>query len=118
MLYIYTCSSSKNTGYSNSEVTSDSLLNNELFVKTKKILQGLKQNIEQLNQLKQVGIPIPQIHKILRETIPAFDKKREQYGEKLTIFLKKVIEETDIYLSIENNKLFLTEILTIGYNGS
>ncbi|MCW5313466.1 NYN domain-containing protein [Nostoc sp. KVJ3] len=100
------------------EVTSDSLLNDDVFVETKKVLQGLKQNIEQLNQLKQVGIPISQIHKILREKIPAFDQKREQYGEKLTIFLNKVIQETDIYLSIDNNKLFSGKILTIGSNDS
>jgi uncharacterized LabA/DUF88 family protein len=100
------------------EVKNQSSLNDDIFVETKKVLQGLKQSIEQLNQLKQVGIPISQIHKILREKIPAFDQKREEYGEKLTIFLNKVIEETDIYLSIENNKLFLREILTINSNGS
>ncbi|MFN6460447.1 MAG: NYN domain-containing protein [Nostoc sp. DedVER02] len=100
------------------EVKNQSSLNDDILVETKKVLQGLKQNVEQLNQLKQVGIPISQIHKILREKISAFDHKREQHGEKLTIFLNKVIEETDIYLSIENNKLFLREILTIGSNGS
>ncbi|MEH2351274.1 MAG: hypothetical protein V7K55_25365 [Nostoc sp.] len=100
------------------EVKNQSSLNDDIFVETKKVLQGLKQNIEQLNQLKQVGIPISQIHKVLRDKIPDFDQKREQHGEKLTIFLNKVIEKTDIYLSIKNNKLFLREMLTIGSNGS
>ncbi|MDZ7964216.1 MAG: NYN domain-containing protein [Nostoc sp. DedSLP03] len=101
------------------EVISESSLNDDdILVVTKKALEELKQNIEQLSQLKQGGIPISQIHKILREKIPAFDQKREKHVEKLTIFLKKIIEETNICLSIENNKLILRETLTIGSNGS
>ncbi|MBN4003455.1 NYN domain-containing protein [Nostoc sp. LPT] len=100
------------------EVISESPLNDDILVVTKKALEELKQNIEQLSQLKQGGIPISQIHKILREKIPAFDQKREKHVEKLTTFLKKIIEGTNICLSIENNKLILRETLTIGYNGS
>ncbi|MBD2561971.1 MULTISPECIES: NYN domain-containing protein [Nostoc] len=100
------------------QVNSDSSLNDDILVLTKKALQELKQNFEHLNLLKQGGIHIPQIHKILREKIPCFDQKREKHGEKLTNFLKKVIEGTDICLSIENNKLVLREILTIGSTGS
>ncbi|MDZ8094945.1 MAG: NYN domain-containing protein [Nostoc sp. DedQUE05] len=100
------------------EVISESSLNDDILVVTKKALEELKQNIEQLSQLKQGGIPISQIHKILREKIPAFDQKREKHVEKLTTFLKKIIEGTNICLSIENNKLILRETLTIGYNGS
>lgn len=101
------------------EVISESSLNDDdILVVTKKALEELKQNIEQLSQLKQGGIPISQIHKILREKIPAFDQKREKHVEKLTTFLKKIIEGTNICLSIENNKLILRETLTIGSNGS
>ncbi|MEA5603104.1 NYN domain-containing protein [Nostoc sp. UHCC 0252] len=100
------------------KVNNENSLSDDILVVTKQALQELKQNLEQLNQLKQGGIPISQIHKILRDKIPDFDQKRETYGEKLTIFLNKVIEETDIFLSIENNKLILREILTIGSNGS
>ncbi|MDZ8028336.1 MAG: NYN domain-containing protein [Nostoc sp. DedQUE11] len=99
-----------------SEMTNDSP-SNDIFMITKKVLQGLKQNIEQISQLRQGGIHISQIHKILRNNIPDFDQKRKNHGDKLTTFLKKVIEGTDIYLSIDNNKLILREITT-GYNGS
>ncbi|MEH1940121.1 MAG: NYN domain-containing protein [Nostoc sp.] len=99
------------------EVSNESLLNDDILVATKKFLQKLKQNIEQLTQLQQDGIHISQIHKLLRENIPDFDEKRESHGEKLTNFLKKVIEETDICLSIDNNKLILKEILPTGSNG-
>ncbi|MDZ8187515.1 MAG: NYN domain-containing protein [Nostoc sp. ChiSLP02] len=99
------------------EVAKDSPSNDDILVITKKVLHGLKQNIEQAHQLRQGGIDISQIHKFLRNNIPEFDKKREKYGKKLTSFLKKVIEETDIYLSIENNKLILREINT-GSNAS
>lgn len=50
---------------------------------------------------------------MLIENIPYFDQERESYGKKLTIFLKKVIEGTDICLSIDNNKLILRKISTI-----
>ncbi|MEH2287992.1 NYN domain-containing protein [Nostoc sp.] len=101
------------------EVTSESPLNDDdILVVTKNTLQNLKQNVEQLNQLKQGGIHLPQIHKILKDNIPNFDKKRDKYGKTLTSFLKQVIEGTDISLSIDNNKLIFKEMLTIGSNGS
>ncbi|MBW4674989.1 MAG: NYN domain-containing protein [Desmonostoc geniculatum HA4340-LM1] len=99
------------------EVTSDSP-SNDIFLITKKVLQGLKQNIEQVSQLRQGGIHISQIHKMLRNDIPDFDQKREKHGDKLTTFLKKVIERTDIYLSIDNNKLILKEITTSSNSSS
>ncbi|MEH2183669.1 NYN domain-containing protein [Nostoc sp.] len=101
-----------------SEVISESQLNDDILVVTKNVLQDLKQNFGQLNQLKQDGIHLSQIHKVLRDNIPNFDKQRDKYGKTLTSFLKKVIEETDISLSIDNNKLILREMLTIGSNGS
>ncbi|MEH2248516.1 NYN domain-containing protein [Nostoc sp.] len=100
------------------EVTNNSSLNDDILVVTKKALQELKQNIEQLSQLKQGGIYLPQIHNILRDKIPAFDQKRKKHGKNLTSFLKKVIEGTDICLSIDNNKLILREMLTRGSNCS
>jgi uncharacterized LabA/DUF88 family protein len=100
------------------EVTSESSSNDDILVVTKKVLQELKLNFEQLSQLKQDGIHISQIHKILRANIPCFDQKRKKHGEKLTSFLKKVLEGTDIHLSIDNNKLILTEMLNIGSNSS
>lgn len=100
------------------EVTSESLLNDELLVVTNKILQDLKKNFEQLNQLQQGGILLPQIHQILKKNIPNFDQKRENHGYKLASFLNIVIEGTDICLSSDNNKLILRETLTLGSNGS
>ncbi|MBX9256838.1 NYN domain-containing protein [Desmonostoc muscorum CCALA 125] len=99
------------------EVTSDNP-SNDIFMITNKVLQRLKQNIEQVSQLRQGGIHISQIHKILRNDIPDFDQKREKHGAKLTTFLKKVIEGTDIYLSIDNNKLILREITTSSHGSS
>ncbi|MEH2087261.1 NYN domain-containing protein [Nostoc sp.] len=100
------------------QVTSESPLNDDILVLTNQVLQDLKKNFEQLNQLKQGGILLPQIHKILRENIPNFDQKRENNGYKLTIFLNKVIEGTDICLSSDNNKLILRETLNLVSNGS
>jgi len=99
------------------EVAHNNPSNDEILVITQKVLQGLKRNTEQANLLRQGGIHISQIHKILRNNIPEFDQKRKIHGDKLTNFLKKVIDGTDIYLSIDNNKLLLKEITT-GYNGS
>ncbi|WP_448269654.1 NYN domain-containing protein [Nostoc sp. DSM 114159] len=100
------------------EVTSESLLNDNILIVTNKVLQDLKQNIEQLNQLKEGGIYLNQIYHILKDNIPNFDQKRKQHGYKLAKFLKKVIEGTDICLSSDNNKLILRETLTLGSNGS
>ncbi|MBD2532106.1 NYN domain-containing protein [Nostoc flagelliforme FACHB-838] len=100
------------------QVASESQLNDDILVVTKKALQDLKKDVEKLSQLQQGGIHISQIHKILRDNIPDFDQKRKNHGEKLTIFLNKVIKGTDICLSIDNKKLMLREILTIGSNRS
>ncbi|MEH2225112.1 NYN domain-containing protein [Nostoc sp.] len=100
------------------EVTSESLLNDDILIVTNKLLQDLKQNIEQLSQLKEGGIYLNQIYHILKDNIPNFDQKRKQHGYKLAKFLKKVIEGTDICLSSDNNKLILRETLTLGSNGS
>ncbi|MBN3941558.1 MAG: NYN domain-containing protein [Nostoc sp.] len=100
------------------EVTSESLLNDDILIVTNKVLQDLKQNIEQLSQLKEGGIYLNQIYHILKDNIPNFDQKRKQHGYKLAKFLKKVIEGTDICLSSGNNKLILRETLTLGSNGS
>ncbi len=98
------------------EVSENNNLNDEIFIMTQKVLQDIKQNSEQANQLKQGGIPMPQIHQILINRIPNFDLKREKYSSKLTDFLKEILEETDICLYIDNNKLILKEMLTKGYN--
>ncbi|WP_448272242.1 NYN domain-containing protein [Nostoc sp. DSM 114160] len=103
---------------STNEVTSESLLNDNILIATNKVLQDLKQNIEQLNQLQEGGIDLNQIYHILKDNIPNFDQKRKQHGYKLAKFLKKVIEGTDICLSSDNNKLILRETLTLGSNGS
>ena len=100
------------------EVTTESLLNDDILIVTNKVLQDLKQNFEQLSQLKENGIYLNQIYQILKENIPNFDQKRKQHGYKLGKFLKKVIEGTDICLSSDNNKLILRETLTLGSNGS
>lgn len=101
------------------EVTSESPLNDDILVVTNKVLQDLKKNYEQLNQLRQGGILLPKIHTILKDNIPNFDQEREKHGYKLlNIFLKTVIEGTDICLSGDNNKLILRERLTLSSNGS
>ena len=100
------------------EVTSESLLNDDILVATNKVLQDLKQNFEQLSQLQEGGILLAQIHKILRNNIPNFDQKRENYGYKLASFLNRVIEGTDICLSSDNKKLIFRETLTLGSNSS
>ena len=53
-----------------------------------------------------------------KDNIPNFDQERERHGYRLlNIFLKTVIEGTDICLSSDNNKLILRETLTLGSNG-
>ncbi|BDI14633.1 hypothetical protein ANSO36C_04350 [Nostoc cf. commune SO-36] len=99
------------------EVASESQLNDDILVVTKKALQDLKKDVGQLSQLQKGGIHLPEIHKILRNNIPCFDQKRKNHGKNLTVFLSKVIKGTDICLSIDNNKLMLREMLTIGSNG-
>ncbi|WP_392534716.1 NYN domain-containing protein [Nostoc sp. C117] len=94
------------------QLPSNSPSNDDIFLVTKKILQDIKQNSEQANQLKKGGIPMSQVHQILRNNIPNFDQKRENYSSKFTNFIKEVIETTNTSLYIENNKLILREILT------
>jgi uncharacterized LabA/DUF88 family protein len=100
------------------EVNNDSNLNDDIFVITKKVLQGLKQNNEQASQLRQGGIPMSQVHQILRNKIPDFDQKREQHNSKLTSFVKKALEGKDISLCIDNNKLILKETLNTSLDNS
>ncbi|MCC5656279.1 NYN domain-containing protein [Nostoc sp. XA010] len=101
------------------EVTRESFLNDTILVVTNKVLQDLKNNFEQLSQLKEGGILLPKIHTILKHNIPNFDQEREKHGYRLLKFLlKKAIEGTDICLSSDNNKLILRETLTLGSNGS
>ncbi|WP_181374071.1 NYN domain-containing protein [Nostoc commune] len=101
------------------EVISESPLNDDILVVTNKVLQDLKNNFEQLSQLKEGGIILPKIHTILKDNIPNFEQEREKHGYRLLKnLLKKVIEGTDICLSSDNNKLILRETLTLGSNGS
>ncbi|MFN6540736.1 MAG: NYN domain-containing protein [Nostoc sp. EkiNYC01] len=100
------------------EVTSDGLLNDEIFVITKKVLHELQQNSEQASQLKKGGIPMSQVHQNLRNRIPNFDQKREKYSSKFSSFVNKILEEIDTDLYIDNNKLILREMLNTISNSS
>ncbi|WP_414569639.1 NYN domain-containing protein [Nostoc sp. CCY 9925] len=93
------------------EVTEDNLLNDEIFVKTNKILQELQQNSQQASQLQKAGIPMSQIHQILKNNIPNFDEKQKKYNSKFTNFIKIIIEESNTSLDISNNKLIWREKL-------
>lgn len=79
--------------------------NDDIFLKTKLILQNLKKE----NKIGKDGICISQIHTLLRAEIPDFDEKRSQEEDcqKLSTFLTKVIEGTEICVAGKNNKLML-----------
>jgi uncharacterized LabA/DUF88 family protein len=100
------------------QLPSDIPSNDDIFLITKKALQELQQNSEQASQLKRGGIPMSQVHQILRNNIPHFDQKREKYSSKFTTFIKEIIEGTDTSLYIDDNKLILKEMLTTYSNGS
>ncbi|HEY9804747.1 MAG TPA: NYN domain-containing protein [Leptolyngbyaceae cyanobacterium] len=84
--------------------------NDDLFLKTKLFLQKLKKE----NKIGKDGIYISQIHILLREEIPDFDEKRSQEEDcqKLSTFLTKVVEGTDICITDNNKKLILKKNLT------
>lgn len=64
-------------------------------------------------QFVESGIPIPQIHTMLKNHIPNFDerRKKEEYHKNLIGFLKKAIESTELGISIDSNKIILKESL-------
>ncbi|MBD2500886.1 NYN domain-containing protein [Anabaena azotica] len=77
----------------------------DIFLETKLIIQRLKKE----NKIEKDGIPIAQVHTLLKAEIPNFDEKRkkEENCKKLSTFFKKVVEGTDICVSDNNNKLSL-----------
>ncbi|BCL34260.1 NYN domain-containing protein [Nostoc sp. MS1] len=79
--------------------------NDDIFLKTKLILQRLKKE----NKIGKDGIPIAQVHSLLKAEIPDFDEKRsqEENCKKLSTFFKKVVEGTEICVAGNNNKLML-----------
>jgi hypothetical protein len=81
----------------------------DIFIRTKLILQKLKKE----NKFGKDGISISQIHTLLRAEIPDFDEKRlqEENCQKLSNFLAKAVEGTEICLSGKNNKLTLKKYL-------
>lgn len=99
------------------ELESNSLSNfvkrpdDDIFLKTKLSLQKFKKD----NKITKDGISISQIHIFLRSEIPNFDEKRskEQNCQKLSTFLKKVVEGTEMCISGNNNKLMLKANLTM-----
>jgi uncharacterized LabA/DUF88 family protein len=85
--------------------------NDDIFIKTKLILQKLKKE----NKIGKDGIFISQIHILLRGEIPDFDEKRaqEENCQKLSTFLTKVIEGTEICITDNNKKLMLKTNLPV-----
>ncbi|BAT53934.1 hypothetical protein NOS3756_28970 [Nostoc sp. NIES-3756] len=81
----------------------------DIIIKTKLFLQKLKKE----NKFDKDGISISQIHTLLRAEIPDFDERRsqEENCKKLSNFLAKVVEGTEICLSGKNNKLTLKKYL-------
>lgn len=63
------------------------------------------------HQLVESGIPIPQIHTILKNHIPNFDERlrQEPNYNRLVSFLKKALEGTELCVSNDNHKLTLRE---------
>jgi uncharacterized LabA/DUF88 family protein len=83
----------------------------EIIVKTQQIVKSIKQNQEQLKQLREGGIYINSIHILLKNQIPNFDQKRKKKGcsSKLSDFLKEALQGTEFCLSNNNIKLILRE---------
>ncbi|MBD2446305.1 NYN domain-containing protein [Nostoc sp. FACHB-152] len=82
----------------------------DIYIHTKEILLSLKNE----HQFVKSGIPIPQVHTILKKLIPNFDERlrKEQNYKNLITFLKKAIEGTEICISSDSNKIILKESLS------
>lgn len=89
----------------------------DIFTITKETLEILKNNND---QIRGGGILITQVHTFLKKYIPNFDQRWsiEENTNKLTSFLKKALEGTNMCLSSDNNKLILREISSTYANDS